>query len=419
MRNFISSCTGSVAVYFALLAPVLVGFAALGTEVGLWLLKERRLQHAADTAAYAAAVRSLSVTDFAMLESVAIQAANLPNSSISLAVSSDNYIVSISHSVPRQLTQVLKRNEPDTTILVRAVAKVFPELGDLVCMHALSTDPNKPAISVSGSGTVNIRECAFATNSPAPDSLRMEGANVQVSGACLYTVGGVHITSGLDLTDPKCEEAQTLSPPTPDPYKNLRMPNSSDVAHLTLRNSTASRLPNETLLDYTGLGVARFSSLILQNNVDLEAGLYIIDGGELQIRSNATLTGKGVSFYLMNGARLVVNGTPTLNISAYDRDNPALRPDDFAGLLFFSDREGSSISHSISGTASSTINGVFYFPNDNITFVGDAGTSFPCIQIIASQINISGNGSLNIGCMPDMPSNHRNTITTAVVRLIE
>ncbi len=125
MRNFITACNGSVAVYFALLAPVLVGFAALGTEVGLWLIKERRLQHVADSAAYAVAMRSISVTDIVTLENLAIKVANLPNSPPELIAGEDTYTITISHSLPRQLTRIFNREEPDVTIRVRAVAKVF------------------------------------------------------------------------------------------------------------------------------------------------------------------------------------------------------------------------------------------------------------------------------------------------------
>jgi hypothetical protein len=423
MRSFIADRKGAVAVYFALIAPILLGFAALGTEVGFWLLKERKLQHAADSAAYAAAVRSLTVSDPAILENVARQAANLGNSTLVGQPGTNRYTVTITHSTPRQITRIFNRDDPEVTLRVRAVAAVFRGIGDPVCMQALSTDPSSPAISVSGSGNVNIGGCAFATNSPAPDSMSMQGARVRVTGSCLYTVGGVQVTSGLDLLDPDCPVAQTLRPPTPDPYADLALPNNFDVAGLSLRANGASMTPNEFMQNHPGLGVARFSSLTLQGNVNLTAGLYIVDGGEFRINSNAIVNGTGVSFYLMNGARLVVTGTPQLNISAYDPSNPGLRTDDFAGLLFFADRHDAPTAHSFAGTSNSNINGVFYFPNDSLTFTGDTGTASPCFQMIASRINVSGNGTLNIGCRPNRPldasGNPKNMLTTAVVRLIE
>ena len=46
--------SGSSVIYSALLAPVLVGFAGLSTDVGVWYLAKRTAQSAADAAAMAA-----------------------------------------------------------------------------------------------------------------------------------------------------------------------------------------------------------------------------------------------------------------------------------------------------------------------------------------------------------------------------
>lgn len=48
---------GTVAVIAAITQPVLVGAMGLGAETGYWYLKQQKLQHAADVAAHAAAVR--------------------------------------------------------------------------------------------------------------------------------------------------------------------------------------------------------------------------------------------------------------------------------------------------------------------------------------------------------------------------
>src|SRR3954466_5701079 len=53
---------GVVRILFALAMPVLIGFTALGTEVGLWYLGRRNLQTAADVAAISAAFEVLNGT---------------------------------------------------------------------------------------------------------------------------------------------------------------------------------------------------------------------------------------------------------------------------------------------------------------------------------------------------------------------
>ena len=53
MRNIINSQKGAIIVIFALALIVLVGFAALGTEVGRWYLTRAELSKGVDAAALA------------------------------------------------------------------------------------------------------------------------------------------------------------------------------------------------------------------------------------------------------------------------------------------------------------------------------------------------------------------------------
>ena len=55
MRNIIKNQKGAIIVIFALSLIVLIGFAALGTEVGRWYLTRAELSKAVDAAALAGA----------------------------------------------------------------------------------------------------------------------------------------------------------------------------------------------------------------------------------------------------------------------------------------------------------------------------------------------------------------------------
>src|SRR5512141_1831293 len=65
VRETMRSRRGSVAVMFALVLPVIIGFAGFGVETSYWYIKKLQLQSAADAAAYAGAMekRSGSNTD--------------------------------------------------------------------------------------------------------------------------------------------------------------------------------------------------------------------------------------------------------------------------------------------------------------------------------------------------------------------
>src|SRR5262245_36200723 len=65
---------GSYAIIFALLLPVLVGIAGLGTEGSLWFMTHRSLQNAADSAAFSGATSGASGSTL-FTEAAAVSAA--------------------------------------------------------------------------------------------------------------------------------------------------------------------------------------------------------------------------------------------------------------------------------------------------------------------------------------------------------
>ncbi|HXV28910.1 MAG TPA: pilus assembly protein TadG-related protein, partial [Sinorhizobium sp.] len=74
-RRWLKEDRGAVAVIAAITFPVLVGAMGLGAETGYWHLKQRKLQHAADVSAHAAAVRHRAGDAQASLDSAALRIA--------------------------------------------------------------------------------------------------------------------------------------------------------------------------------------------------------------------------------------------------------------------------------------------------------------------------------------------------------
>lgn len=414
MFRRLQSESGATAVYFAVVAPVLIGFAALGSEVGYWLVTDRKLQHIADLSAYSAATRSVSTSDEDLVEEAAKARAQssgllatdtftveMPPISGANAGQNGFVAVTVTRVVPRYLTSIFSSEDTSVTISARAVAGILPGSGEPVCMLALSQTASQ-AFYASGAGTINVVGCGFSSNSSSAQSFYMQGARVSVTGSCLYAVGGVVATSGLELTD--CTVPHPLSRPTPDPYADLRMLTTADVGGLvsaptSLENTSFA--PSSFLIDFPDLPIARFAGgLSLRGDVTLAPGLYIVDGGTFRIGANSVITGTGVNFYLMNGARLDVAGGAELNLTAYSATQPGVANNPYANLLFFADRSGTLVDHSLSGNSDSSINGVIYLPNDKLTYTGDSGSSYPCIEVIAGQLAVSGSGTMTIGCEP-------------------
>src|SRR5260370_41015516 len=102
--------------------------------------------------------------------------------------------------------------------------------------------------------------------------------------------------------------------------------------------------------------------------------MYIIRGGGLNASGSAVLTGNGVTFFLTQGSGysygpLSVSGTVQMNLMA-----PPSLSSPYYGILFYGDPSlGAGLPASaVSGTNSSAVSGVFYFPTTGLEFSGSA-----------------------------------------------
>jgi hypothetical protein len=65
---------------------------------------------------------------------------------------------------------------------------------------------------------------------------------------------------------------------------------------------------------------------------------------------------------------------------------------------FYSTRAAADNSVKINGNSGSTISGALYFPKADITFNGDSGMSANCMQIVAKDVQFTGNSSVSNTC---------------------
>lgn len=131
----------------------------------------------------------------------------------------------------------------------------------------------------------------------------------------------------------------------------------------------------------------------MKGDVTFDPGLYLIKDGGVTINANTTVNGSRVTFLLANNADLSVNGGAILNLSAPTSG-------EFAGILFLGERSGPVNSHSFSGNASSFLDGIFYFPKDEFSFMGSSNETSNCVQFLSAKISISGNTNLPMNCPP-------------------
>lgn len=414
--DFLRDQRGAAAILLAIAFPVLVGGLALGAEAGYWFLTQRQLQQAADLGAHAAAVIKRSGGDADQMREAAVTVASgsgfnattdaltvySPPESGAYEANADGVEVRVSREQKRYFTLIYAK-EP-VPIGARGVALVSG--GATACLLALSGSA-PGAVAVSGSASVTFEGCDVASNSNASDSFLMSGGNATLTSGCVNTVGGASTTAGLTLTN--CPAVREDAPAAADPYADIAEPEITG----TCQNGSVGSPNSTTMLDPTedhpsGVKSMRFcSGLSISGTVTLEPGLYIVEGGDFRINSNAQVFGAGVTFYLADGVETTFNGSAALDLSA-----PTAGP--YAGMLIFGSRSGSGLQHKVNGTAASELEGAIYTPASHVDFTGNfSGGTSGCTQLVASTILFSGNSSLRVDCesAPVRPIEVRQIVT--------
>jgi len=204
-----------------------------------------------------------------------------------------------------------------------------------------------------------------------------------------------------------------------------------------LRDAYASLVPpvNNTQRSVTcsGRGQNRQASLlpgtyrglVISCNTVLARGIYVIDGGLLDLTFNASVVGNGVMFVLRNGAQMRLGGMGNANalnltpMVAADFAGTAYASQaaNLAGILVFEDRNNNpSGDHIFNGNSNSLIEGLIYLPDGNLRVNGTADVAAQCLQISAFTIDINGGAFLETLC----PINRTTSAGTSVaeVRLV-
>jgi Flp pilus assembly protein TadG len=398
LRRFRRDSIGAVAVIVAITAPVLIGAMGLGSEAGYWYLTQRKVQSAADTAAHGAARRMAAGDDVANMTEMAQYLAgragvemdaatvlvNQPPASGAFAGNGSAVEVRVTETVPRLFTAIWTM-EP-VPITARAVALV--QSGGTGCVLALSD--TEGAITVSGSSESTLSLCDMVSNATGT-AFVMSGNGSSVSANCIQTVGTAEVTGNLQVA---CASLREHAAAVADPFADVEEPALTGACQSAIvgQNNTTT-VVSAIESHASGMRSRRYcNGLDLSGNVVFEPGLYLIEGGDFRINSNAQISGDGVVFYLAQGISLQFSGTATLDLSA-----PTSGP--YEGLLIFGSRNSTGVSHTINGNVGSTLDGAIYAPTSHLTVSGSAQTSANgCTQFVTGTVTFTGSGSINISC---------------------
>lgn len=391
---------GAVAPLVALLLTVLLGFAGLGFEVGLWHLEKRRIQGAADAAASSAAtamIKGQNETDQARavaatfgyqhgLNGVTVAVNRPPTRGSKAGISQAVEVIIVKDQQPLLAGLFV---EGPVGIGGRAVASVEGTGGEF-CVLALEVTAQ--ATVLTGSAWLNIPTCGLGVNSANNRALRMTGSS-RIDASHVSIVGGYQTTGSAIINTTQTPGPATGQAPLADPYADLQVPS---FAGCNYNNFSLSGSNNKTIqpgvycngIKVTGSG-----------DVTLTAGTYIVDRGAFDASGSGTIKATGpVTIVLTsstgsNHAKLSISGSTKMDLTA-----PSTGP--LAGMVIFQDRNASSSGDNrLTGSSIQNLTGAVYFPRQELTWTGSTqpgGTE--CTQVIARTVTFVGSSTLKSNC---------------------
>jgi hypothetical protein len=359
---------------------MLLGFVALGTEVGMWYVKKRTMQGAADSAAYSAAIaknRPPGTSSIFTAQAVSVVsnygyvdgsgdvtvAVNNPPKSGNYTTNNFAIEVTIQQPQKRMFTQLFQVTQP--TLSARAVALLTTSSK---CVYALN--PKKSGSLNVDAGGVIKSACGMGVNSSSATAATISGTlttpTFDIVGGYYGNINSPQINTGvLALSDP-------LFYVLPPSWKV----NWCDKTDYSISSGTVTLSPGVYCGGIT-IGGTAF--------VTLSPGTYILMGGGLNV-TGGTLNGTGVTLYNTGSALypympIYMQNSPTVTLTA--PTSGAL-----AGILFFQDR---SIVSTVTNILMGTLTGALYFPTTAIDLTSGSAVSVPYSIIVADTLSLSLN----------------------------
>jgi hypothetical protein len=441
-RRLLHDNRGTILALVAIALPVLLGFTALGVETGLWYTIKRYNQSAADIAALSGAMELEAGQQYpdicnlaknaAIANGFTFQSFSCPTLSpgctspatgqmcvnnppaLGLHAGDLNYVEVI--LAQQQNTFFASLFLPSVTIDTRAVAGRQPFQ---TCMIALNQTGQDLNISGGGNQVANLSltNCAFASDSTSPDSIRING-NAAMFAAAIQTSGGTRITSSTNVS--VSPPVTTYASAVADPYAGqITVPPLSGFTNRWCPASSGGTFSP----GYYTCGKNSAAMLFTSGTTILCPGVYVLDGednqgqafgihgtgttvqvGTLQQCPGSTTDGVTIittctssgSYGGSCGGGFDVGGTgssdqPTVTLSAPTSSPGTGIPKDILFYQVASTADTKSGTSTLAGGPTVSLHGVIYTPATQITLSGNATSFGSCTVLIAGSFSLNGN----------------------------
>ncbi|HEX8640394.1 MAG TPA: pilus assembly protein TadG-related protein [Allosphingosinicella sp.] len=405
--------SGNVLAITAAALPLMLGGAAMAIDTIQLEVWKRQLQRAADSAAIAGAyaeAQGREAVDAVHrdLDENSFPTLSVPETVLEGARNGFDRTVYVSLTTQRTVPFMsLFTNEPNT-ITVDATAALVGE-GDF-CMLSLY-DGEDVGINANGNADVNLT-CGMYSNSRNDDSAITAGGTSSITAEPVTTVGEV------DETGQNFAPGTTFRPhsaPMADPFADVPLPTPPSPCPAL---SVPSNGPT-VIRDASIPGQNCFSSMNIDGTLQLNPGVYYIDGGNIDLKGKIQSVGTGGVTLIMTGhtndaaGDLVVgdfiqNGGGKLIIEASE-SGP------YQGIALYRDPRAAYRLVKINGGADTTITGAIYMPTTDLWLGGNASFDATCLQVVARIITFRGGADMQNGCEDGSSS---QMIRRMVVRLV-
>ena len=285
------------------------------------------------------------------------------------------YFISTSSSIARP---AFVSGMPAWKATRSASVKVKP--GAQACVLALDQHADS-AVSLQGSTNVAMSGCVIAANSDAADAVSRGGSAV-VSAGCVSTVGG---TQGLAPPNAtlSCGAPRENQYASFDPLADVVPP--AYTLCLPVPNGKTVTLSPGTYCDKT-----------LSGKITLNPGTYILRNVTIKPGGNGSLSGQGVTIFLMENSQLYINANEQVNLSP-----PTSGP--YAGITIYQ-AHGNTQALTLNGGSGSVVSGFIYAPDAAITFAGnsDMNAQGSCLRLVADTVTMTGNSAVKADCTTEL-----------------
>ncbi len=400
----------------------ILGFLALGIDVGYLFHEKRMAQAAADAAAVAAAEEANS-GNTSNEQTVANAMAKIngfdPGASVNPATvmlmtpttgsyaGASTYIeADVSKPVPTFFLAAFDRQATNVSVSARAVAGGGLSSPTCVCLEAQGGND----LSMSNNAQINATQCGITVDSNGSNAVEVVGSatlNALSLGTVSNTWNNNNNINNNGLITQSTKVVQSITTQCKPVLTVPTLPNglpcySNPIQGWTAANNYTGAYTLPLAGESTSGGVVCYSSLNTSNaaSVTLSPGYTYYIQGDFATGGGVPVTGSGVTMYV-GGNVNIANGV-TAKLSA-----PTVNS--VPQTLFYA--MGSTVT--IQGGSSSTFSGLVYAPNAAVNLNNGTGTTLT-MDIVAQTLSISGGASLNSYAISSL-----GTLNLSVAKLVE